>query len=61
MEKMKKMEAEKYQNQSETKAVVHRSEAQHIPSGKTLDSEAIKQYQNIKQNTTLPTIKQQRY
>ena len=58
MEKMKKIEAEKYQTQSETKAVVHRSEAQH---SKTLDSEAIKQYQNIKQNTTLPTIKQQRY
>ena len=58
---MKKLEAEKHHNQSETKAVVHRSEGQHVPSGKTLDSEAIKQYQNIKQNTAVPTGKQQRY
>ena len=61
IEKMKKMEAEKHHSQSETKAVVHRSEGQHVPSGKTLDSEAIKQYQNIKQNTAVPTSKQQRY
>ena len=61
IEKMKKIEAEKHHSQSETKAVVHRSETQHIPSGKTLDSEAIKQYQNIKQNTAVPAIKQQRY
>ena len=61
IEKMKKMEAEKHHSQSETKAVVHRAEGQHVPSGKTLDSEAIKQYQNIKQNTAVPTSKQQRY
>ena len=48
--KLKKIEAEK-QNQSETKAVVHRSENQHIPAGKTLDTEAIKHHQSIKQNT----------
>merc|ERR1719384_2018986 len=59
---MRAMEAEKHHSQSETKAVVHRAEGQHgVPSGKTLDSEAIKQYQNIKQNTAVPTSKQQRY
>eukprot|EP00092_Neocalanus_flemingeri_P003832 GFUD01004128.1.p1 GENE.GFUD01004128.1~~GFUD01004128.1.p1 ORF type:complete len:1203 (+),score=265.86 GFUD01004128.1:433-4041(+) len=57
MEKMKRIEAEKQQNQSEIKAVVHRSETQHIPSGKTLDSDTIKQYQNIKQNTAAAAIK----
>jgi len=57
MEKMKRIEAEKQQNQSEIKAVVHRSEGQHIPSGKTLDSDTIKQYQNIKQNTAAAAIK----
>ena len=61
IEKLKKVEAEKHQNQSETKVVVHRSENQHIPPGKTLDSEAIKQYQNIKQNTAALGNKQQRY
>jgi len=58
IEKMKRIEAEKQQNQSEIKAVVHRSEMQqHIPSGKTLDSDTIKQYQNIKQNTAAAAIK----
>jgi len=57
IEKMKRMEAEKQQNQSEIKAVVHRAETQHIPSGKTLDSDTIKQYQNIKQNTAAAAIK----
>lgn len=57
IEKMKRIEAEKQQNQSEIKAVVHRSETQHIPSGKTLDSDTIKQYQNIKQNTAAAAIK----
>ena len=53
--KLRKIEAEK--NQSETKAVVHRSDGHN--SHKTLDSEAIKQYQNIKQNpATLPGGKQ---
>lgn len=47
------------QNQNETKAVVHRSDL--IPGGKTLDSDAIKQYQNIKQNTAAVSGKQQRY
>jgi len=57
IEKMKRIEAEKQQNQSEIKAVVHRSDTQHIPSGKTLDSDTIKQYQNIKQNTAAAAIK----
>ena len=62
IEKMRAMEAEKHHSQSETKAVVHRAEVQHLqPAGKTLDSEAIKQYQNIKQNTAVPASKQQRY
>ena len=60
IEKLKKIEAEKMQqNQNETKAVVHRSDL--IPGGKTLDSDAIKQYQNIKQNTAAVSGKQQRY
>ena len=60
IEKLKRVEAEKHQN--ETKVVVHRSDNQHIPAaGKTLDSEAIKQYQNIKQNTAALGNKQQRY
>ena len=59
--KLKKIEAEK-QNQSETKAVVHRSENQHIPAGKTLDTEAIKHHQSIKQNTaSLGSGGKQRY
>ena len=59
MEKMKRLEAEKEKtNQSETKAVVHRAEtpregggAGHL-AGKTLDSDSIKQYHNVKQNST---------
>jgi uncharacterized protein (UPF0335 family) len=57
IERQKRLEAEKQQNQSEIKAVVHRSDPQHIPSGKTLDSDTIKQYQNIKQNTAAAAIK----
>lgn len=66
MEKMKRMEAEKEKagtNQSEIKAVVHRAETPREtgregggggghPAGKTLDSDSIKQYQNVKQNST---------
>ena len=58
--KLKKIEAEKYQNQTgETKAVVHRSDGSN--THKTLDSEAIKQYQNIKQNTAALASGKQRY
>ena len=66
MEKMKRMEAEKEKagtNQSEIKAVVHRAETPREtgrdgggggahPAGKTLDSDSIKQYHNVKQNST---------
>ena len=54
MEKMKRMEAEKEKGAvtSETKAVVHRAETPHLGASKTLDSDTIKQYQNIKQNST---------
>lgn len=52
MEKMKRKESEKAStNQSEIKAVVHRAETPHL-AGKTLDSDSIKQYQAIKQNST---------
>ena len=58
--KLKKIEAEKYQNQTgETKAVVHRADGSN--THKTLDSEAIKQYQNIKQNTAALASGKQRY
>ena len=58
--KLKKIEAEKFHNQTgETKAVVHRSDGSN--THKTLDSEAIKQYQNIKQNTAALAGGKQRY
>ena len=63
IEKLRKIEAEKQHSQNETKAVVHRSDSQHVSvsGSKTLDSDAIKQYQNIKQNAAAVGAKQQRY
>ena len=63
IEKLRKIEAEKQLSQNETKAVVHRSDSQHVSvsGSKTLDSDAIKQYQNIKQNAAAVGGKQQRY
>lgn len=52
-EKMKQQEGGTGQHQSETRAVVHRADSGATThTGKTLDSDTIKQYQNIKQNTT---------
>ena len=48
------------EERGETRAVVHRAEAaqQHA---RTLDSEAIKQYRSIQQNTAQPGAGQQRW
>ena len=52
-------EDRRLEERGETRAVVHRAEAaqQHA---RTLDSEAIKQYRSIQQNTAQPGAGQQR-
>ena len=51
--KMRRLDDRRPEERGETRAVVHRAEAaqQHA---RTLDSEAIKQYRSIQQNTAQP-------
>ena len=58
--KMRRLEDRGLEERGETRAVVHRAEAaqQHA---RTLDSEAIKQYRSIQQNTAQPGAGQQRW
>ena len=42
------------EERGETRAVVHRAEAAQQQHARTLDSEAIKQYRSIQQNTAQP-------
>ena len=55
----RRLEDRRPEERGETRAVVHRAEAaqQHA---RTLDSEAIKQYRSIQQNTAQPGAGQQR-
>ena len=55
----RRLEDRRPEERGETRAVVHRTEAaqQHA---RTLDSEAIKQYRSIQQNTAQPGAGQQR-
>ena len=57
--KMRRLDDRRPEERGETRAVVHRAEAaqQHA---RTLDSEAIKQYRSIQQNTAQPGAGQQR-
>ena len=56
----RRLEDRRPEERGETRAVVHRAEAaqQHA---RTLDSEAIKQYRSIQQNTAQPGAGQQRW
>ena len=56
----RRLEDRRPEERGETRAVVHRTEAaqQHA---RTLDSEAIKQYRSIQQNTAQPGAGQQRW
>ena len=56
----RRLEERRPEERGETRAVVHRAEAaqQHA---RTLDSEAIKQYRSIQQNTAQPGAGQQRW
>ena len=58
--KMRRLDDRRPEERGETRAVVHRAEAaqQHA---RTLDSEAIKQYRSIQQNTAQPGAGQQRW